>query len=1146
MNDKDRKFTWVQTHKELVDYLSRKENKQQELIELLKKAGATIFNDRDVDGNVFDLEEIDPFTFFCYIYKYGEEKRLEILQNVAKKADVFIPKDEKGIPSANAQKVWMFPYKKDRNNDEINRLWRFFFATVMGSIDNEQFQDVLKIQNVAETKITEALFYVKPDTYLPINKPTIPYLKEKLGIDPKFQTWQEYVSILKKVRAKTDKPFYEVSYEAWLWNEEHNKKNELIENWRELLENYKSYRKANGLGDEIYKWEAVQHFQDTFDLEADDFGANLKDAISKSDNLLYRNSKGFINKAATYFPEEVREMFRGLYNEEKPLEQRLLTFEEQAEELLPKVSKVHGKELNHQQDERTLSFYLTMRFPDQYPIYKDDIYQYLLSEVTNQKSKSAGEKFLHYLELANELTSIIEKDEELLSIIRDRLNADCYKGEQKWLVFQDILWLNMRGRVKNLEEWHYDRKWVDLLDSVMKIEDESSVRKFFVSLGKILEDLDISGDEEKIYASAIDKRIQLTIGSRYVARIQRKRGGVNIGYYIYENDLTSLSDKYADMNVSEKVKDVDGYDMVWVDLPAEEVDPSDFFEAALKVAKTGYNGQVKSQFRSIHEDKHNSWIAKAALKEPLLDELLSNFYLVGATWDKAESKDQTSRFIEEGIWENGYDDKFLDEVHEVEKGDKIAIKAAHTRNKTESVMTIKAVGVVLKNFNNGRKLGVEWDLEFEPFVVPFSGGYWKTIHKVENAEQIGAIWYGIDLEDSTKEKFKKAHDMELEYPLNSIFYGPPGTGKTYTTIKRAAEIVKGQKIDDYGKAKAIFNEQLGDTIEFITFHQNYSYEDFIQGLRPDIENSQQLTFERTDGIFKKLADKALKNWKASRSPQTKKQSFERVFNEFIQPLVEGEVEELEVQMKRVSYYITAVTDKSIDFRKSNGATSHTLSINKLRKMYEAESVLEIQGLSSYYSPLLEELLDIGKSPGETEQVDLKNYVIIIDEINRANISRVFGELITLIEPDKRYGRDLHIPAKLPSGESFSVPENLYIIGTMNTADKSIALLDIALRRRFNFEAMYPEYAIKDQQIYNVEVLKMINERIVKLKGHDFQIGHSYFMDKELSLKKRMNRKVIPLLLEYFMNDDKEVKDILNHAGLEVEEKSWPLRITGKK
>jgi len=382
--------------------------------------------------------------------------------------------------------------------------------------------------------------------------------------------------------------------------------------------------------------------------------------------------------------------------------------------------------------------------------------------------------------------------------------------------------------------------------------------------------------------------------------------------------------------------------------------------------------------------------------------------------------------------------------------------------------------------------------------------------------------------------------------LNTILYGPPGTGKTYNTVLKAAEIIKNRKIDSYDEALKIYKANLHGQIEFITFHQNFSYEDFIQGLRPDTENDKELTFERKDGVFKVIADKALKNISASEQPPVAKKTFEETFNEFVNPLVEGEVEEIEVKMKKVSYFITAITNKSIEFRKTSGGTEHTLSISTLRKMYDTESVLDIQGLSSYYSPLLDELLKLGKdSSGKKEIIPRKNYVIIIDEINRANISRVFGELITLIEPDKRSHGKIPMEAKLPSGDTFIVPSNLYIIGTMNTADKSIALLDIALRRRFEFEAMYPKYEIEGQEIYDVDILKKINEQIIKSKGHDFQIGHAYFMGENKDLISRMNKKVIPLLLEYYMNDEKEVKGILQSSGLAIEENSWPLRITGK-
>ena len=291
-----------------------------------------------------------------------------------------------------------------------------------------------------------------------------------------------------------------------------------------------------------------------------------------------------------------------------------------------------------------------------------------------------------------------------------------------------------------------------------------------------------------------------------------------------------------------------------------------------------------------------------------------------------------------------------------------------------------------------------------------------------------------------KHQSEKVEDMT--FPLNTIFYGPPGTGKTYTTIQRAAQIIKESTIDSYEEALEIFNANLNDRIEFITFHQNYSYEDFIQGLRPETDNTSSLVFEKKDGIFKKIADRAMQNLKIEDTPPEK-------------------------------------------------------------------------------------------------------YVIIIDEINRANISRVFGELITLIEPDKRSHGSTPLEVRLPSGDKFVVPSNLFIIGTMNTADKSIALLDIALRRRFEFESMYPKYKIDGQEIYDVEILKKINEMIVKSKGYDFQIGHAYFMGENKDLVQRMNKKVIPLLLEYFMNDENEVRGILKSAGLSVDDNSWPLRISGK-
>jgi len=174
-----------------------------------------------------------------------------------------------------------------------------------------------------------------------------------------------------------------------------------------------------------------------------------------------------------------------------------------------------------------------------------------------------------------------------------------------------------------------------------------------------------------------------------------------------------------------------------------------------------------------------------------------------------------------------------------------------------------------------------------------------------------------------------------------------------------------------------------------------------------------------------------------------------------------------------------------------------------------------------------------KAHTQDNEKELKNYVLIIDEINRANISRVFGELITLIEDDKRMDGSNELEVILPSEERFSVPPNLYIIGTMNTADKSIALVDIALRRRFVFKRIYPKLDLVTDE-YHRQILEKINFKIVELEGPDFQIGHAYFMafsDAGIDLEPVMNQKIIPLLYEYFMNDGESVKQVLSHAGL---------------
>ena len=160
------------------------------------------------------------------------------------------------------------------------------------------------------------------------------------------------------------------------------------------------------------------------------------------------------------------------------------------------------------------------------------------------------------------------------------------------------------------------------------------------------------------------------------------------------------------------------------------------------------------------------------------------------------------------------------------------------------------------------------------------------------------------------------------------------------------------------------------------------------------------------------------------------------------------------------------------------------------------------------------------------------YVMVIDEINRGNISRIFGELITLIEDDKRLNQPNETMVTLPSKEVFGVQSNIFILGTMNTADKSIALIDIALRRRFEFIPMYTDYSlIKEFE----QILKPINRAIYeKKRSADYMIGHAFFVNKTMDdLEKIINNKIIPLLNEYFNGREEDIIDVLEKGGIKV-------------
>ena len=425
--------------------------------------------------------------------------------------------------------------------------------------------------------------------------------------------------------------------------------------------------------------------------------------------------------------------------------------------------------------------------------------------------------------------------------------------------------------------------------------------------------------------------------------------------------------------------------------------------------------------------------------------------------------------------------------------------------------------------------------------------------------------------EEKKENSEMSKDIKQNLPLNQILYGSPGTGKTYNTINKALEIIFQDSLrkEDYANGKVkeeklvelsqdeLLEEEKKDIandsrkllkacfekyknkgqIEFVTFHQSYGYEEFVEGIKAETKDDN-ISYEVKSGVFKKLSKKALQNFNQSKENHKNKKDFETVFKELILDKLIDE-QKLEIKMKKSSFFIKEIDENKISFDKAGGESQHVLLIKNLKNMYDdGENKIIIGGLSQYYNPLLEYLLTNSEIK---EKVPLRSYILIIDEINRGNISKIFGELITLIEPSKRISADEEIRVKLPySGDDFGVPKNLYIIGTMNTADRSIAPIDTALRRRFVFEEMAPDSSLlskeKTPDIYDEvnlqSLLEAINTRIEYLYDRDHTIGHAYLIDVETldDLKFAFKNKIIPLLAEYFYEDWENIDLVLNNNG----------------
>nr|WP_314609403.1 AAA family ATPase [uncultured Lachnoanaerobaculum sp.] len=416
-----------------------------------------------------------------------------------------------------------------------------------------------------------------------------------------------------------------------------------------------------------------------------------------------------------------------------------------------------------------------------------------------------------------------------------------------------------------------------------------------------------------------------------------------------------------------------------------------------------------------------------------------------------------------------------------------------------------------------------------------------VLEYMEKAEQKKNQIYS----DSVVNEIKNPYSKTLLTSKNIIFRGAPGTGKSYLAKQIAADIVSDGATDNYTE----LTDEQKKQIEFVQFHPSYDYSDFVEGLRPKMNEDGTMGFELYDGIFKSFTDKARRNFessKKSRKAIEQEASVQTQMKAFFDSIEYGETSFKTVTGNK--FTIADIDEEKnriyIEIPGNKTANKLVLNIGEIRAMLE--SGLEFNKISditnffgkqfatqgySYDFALFKEIKSkqIKLSDADMNSEKLKNYIFIIDEINRGEISKILGELFFTIDPGYRgpagsvatQYSNMHVN----QAEKFYIPENVYIIGTMNDIDRSVEPIDFAMRRRFRFieikvkETQYMLDCLGDNDLKSEAVKKMdsLNEEILKVEdlNENYQIGASYFLKlKELSFDELWEDYIRPLLHEY--------------------------------
>lgn len=772
-----------------------------------------------------------------------------------------------------------------------------------------------------------------------------------------------------------------------------------------VLDKYKKDFIGSWWENEKYKWVAVKHFQDHWDVNATDFADMLKNSLAKTINLLASTNnypRAAIEKMAQDSPEEVKAMFLELFDESKDVYDRIHVFKQHADNLHEKFGE-SGKQ--HFQNENSISTYLWLRYPDKYYIFKysevKETATVLQSNYTIKKGAYA-KNIRNSIQLYDEICVELQKDGEIIEMLRSRLTEDCYVDPQLRTMAIDVgYYINNAYNELSEEEWFP----VDY------------------SPGLTVEDwLQLLKDQEVFTKDSLEimKRMKDHGGQATCTQLSDKYGKTKAFYNVGSSSLARrIADKTGCPVMPHEEGSLKGdirwWPILYVGRKAEKGDEG------------VYIWKLRDELSTALENIDLSGVDLYASK-PVTDE--GNYWWLNANpkiWsfsDIAVGETQAYTFFSKNnykrrIFRNFLDAKIGDMIigYESNPVKKVVALARIVDKQDGKNLTFEIVAQLVAPIDYSTLKACSELEEMEFFINP-NGSLFKLSKEeydfiMDLIHEENPIEGGGQLEQYTKEDFLSEVYMTesrfntltsvLKNKKNIILQGAPGVGKTFAANKLAY---------------AIMGEKDDSRIEFIQFHQNYSYEDFMMGYKPVSDG-----FELKHGIFYQFCQKA-KN-----------------------------------------------------------------------------------------------------------QID-KDHFFIIDEINRGNMSKIFGELLMLIEKDYRGTK-----ATLAyNGLKFSVPENVHIIGMMNTADRSLAMIDYALRRRFSFFDMEPGFDSEgfiqyqkglNNELFDDLVLKVqeLNKEIAmdKSLGKGFSIGHSYFCGQktcnEVWLQAIVDYDILPMLREYWFDDD---------------------------